>query len=141
MTNLLPAPWTQFSDRLMAVRTDVFVVEQQIPMELEHDEWDEKSFHVLLEYNGRDIATGRLLPTGYIGRVCVLKEFRGQGMGKIVMEGLIEEAKMRGMNKVTLSSQMTAAPFYESLGFVKISDVYQEVDIPHVKMEKVLAQP
>ena len=118
----------------MRVRTAVFVVEQGISKDLENDEWDEKSYHVLLSVDSQDVATGRLLPNGYIGRVCVVKEFRGTGLGKKIMCSLIDKAKEQGMSSLNLSSQIQALEFYESLGFKKVSDEYMEAGIPHIKM-------
>ena len=135
MPLVIPAPWKEFSTRLMKVRTEVFVREQGVPASIEHDEWDEKSFHVLLIDGDEDLGTGRLLPTGYIGRVCVLKSRRGQGLGQLVMDSLIEEARRRSMKEVILSSQVQALEFYEKLGFAAFSDEYMEAGIPHRKMK------
>ena len=134
MESIISAPWGKLSKRLMQVRTAVFVVEQGISKDLENDEWDEKSYHVLLSVNSKDVATGRLLPTGYIGRVCVVKEFRGTGLGKKIMKALINKAKEQGMPSVSLSSQTQALEFYKGLGFEKASDEYMEAGIPHIKM-------
>ena len=136
MPTLIEAPWHKFSKRLMKVRTEVFVREQGIPAELEQDHWDEKSFHVILATEGEDVAAGRLLPTGYIGRVCVLKDYRGKGLGKDIMLALIQRAKDENMQEVALSSQVSALNFYLSLGFEKCSEEYMEAGIPHVKMKK-----
>lgn len=138
MESLILASWDKYSERLMAVRTTVFVMEQGIPLEIEQDEWDAKSIHVLLSINSKDVGTGRLLPTGYIGRVCVIKEFRGTGEGRKIMTALIEEAQKQGMNEVALSSQVQAADFYKSLGFEQVSEEYEEAGIPHIKMKKKL---
>jgi len=135
MLSLFLAPWQDFSQRLMNVRTNVFVHEQGISADLEHDEWDEKSEHVLLSVEGVDIGTGRLLPSGYIGRVCVLKENRGFGFGRKIMLALIDRAKEKGMKELSLSSQVQVLKFYQSLGFTVVSDEYMEAGIPHVKMK------
>lgn len=128
-------PWKSHSSRLLKIRTAVFVEEQRVPKDLENDEWDELSFHVLLTKNNQDVATGRLLKDGHIGRVCVLKEFRGQGFGALVMKALVREALVRQMDEVELSSQVHALSFYEKLGFEVASEEYLEAGIPHKKMK------
>ncbi len=134
MTQIIVAPWSEYSPRLLAIRYTVFVDEQKIPADLEQDEWDAKAHHILLQYNGVDIGTARLLPTAYIGRVAILKEYRHKKFGTLIMENLIAEAKRREMPQLYLSSQVQVLDFYKKLGFQEISEVYSEVDIPHVKM-------
>lgn len=135
MVSIIPAPWSKYSDRLLEVRTAVFVEEQGVPSELEQDDMDALSFHVLLTMNHKNVATGRLLPDGHIGRVCVLNEFRGKGFGIKVMEALIQEASKRGLKEVLLSSQLHALGFYEKLGFEVVSEGYMEAGIPHKDMK------
>lgn len=135
MISVKAVPWNSHSDRLLKIRTAVFVQEQGVPKELEHDESDELSFHVLLIKNGQDIATGRLLEDGHIGRVCVLKEFRGQGFGALVIKALVREAVDRQMDEVVLSSQVHALSFYEKLGFEVASEEYLEAGISHKEMK------
>lgn len=138
MVSVISASWEQFSQRLMKVRTAVFVDEQGVSPDLEHDSFDKTSFHILLSKDKLDIATGRLLQDGHIGRVCVLKEFRGLGLGQMLMEALIQEAARRNMEQVVLSSQVHALAFYEKLGFEVVSDEYLEAGIPHKEMKLTL---
>lgn len=135
MTSVIPAPWKTYSQRLLNIRTTVFVEEQGVPAEIEHDDLDEKSYHVLLVCDSSDVATGRLLDDGHIGRVCVLENFRGMGLGVLVIKSLILEASSRGMQEVLLSSQVQALEFYEKLGFEVSSEEYFEAGIPHVDMK------
>lgn len=138
MPTVIPVPWNEYSSRLMAIRTAVFVEEQGVPAKLEQDEMDALSYHVLVSNGEIDIATGRLLPDGHIGRVCVLKNYRGQGLGLKVMDALISEAKKRNMAEVVLSSQVHALDFYKKLGFEVSSEEYMEAGIPHVEMKMKL---
>lgn len=127
--------WKSCSHRLLKIRTAVFVEEQGVPEDLEHDHQDEGSIHVILQKDGVDLATGRLLTDGHIGRVCVLKEFRGQGFGLKVMKAIIDQAIERGFGELVLSSQVHALPFYEKLGFEVSSEEYSEAGIPHREMK------
>ncbi|MDN5484846.1 MAG: GNAT family N-acetyltransferase, partial [Pseudomonas sp.] len=80
------------------------------------------------------IGTARLLPSGEIGRVSVLKDWRGLKVGDKLMEAVIGVAEKRGQTRQFLSAQVYAAPFYERLGFRIVSDEFLEVGIPHVDM-------
>lgn len=117
------------------VRYTVFVQEQNVPESLELDEFDSVSLHVLaLDANGYAVGTGRLLPDGHIGRVAVLKQLRGYGVGASIMRALMNAARDHGHTGVELSAQCHAAQFYERLGFKQYGDVYQEAGIAHVFM-------
>lgn len=122
------------------VRFTVFVDEQKVPAEIEMDEWDERSRHVLALRNGEPVGTGRLLPDGHIGRVAVLKECRGTGVGQAIMRTLMEMGRRGGMRRIELSAQLQAFGFYEQLGFRKKGDVYWEAGIEHVAMELELSE-
>lgn len=121
-------------DEIRLVRFTVFVDEQRVPPEMEMDEWDERSRHVLATVGDRVVGTGRLLPDGHIGRVAVLQAFRGKGVGQLLMEELMRMGKSSGMTKFVLSAQTQATVFYERLGFVVCGSVYEEAGIPHVEM-------
>ncbi len=126
-----------FGERLAdirSVRFTVFVDEQQVPAELEMDEWDERSRHVLATCGDRVVGTGRLLPDGHIGRVAVLREFRGRGVGCLLMKELLRIGREAGMGKFVLSAQVQAIAFYERLGFVARGERYEEAGISHVEM-------
>jgi hypothetical protein len=126
------------ADDIRGIRTEVFVVEQSVPVELEHDEHDEVALHAVVFVEGSAIATGRMLNDGHIGRIAVLRSQRGKGVGKLVMQAFIQRAKTMKLNKVWLSSQCHAQQFYANLGFVCVGEKYQEAGIDHVKMTKVI---
>lgn len=138
----LDAPVTveevEFSECLESIRSvrfTVFVDEQKVPEALEMDEWDARSRHVLATLEGRAVGTGRLLPDGHIGRVAVLRECRGLRIGQLLMEKLMKMGKESGFEKLELSAQLHAAPFYERLGFQRKGEVYLEAGIDHVFMQ------
>ncbi|MDQ8198272.1 GNAT family N-acetyltransferase [Pelagicoccus enzymogenes] len=127
-------PFSERREDIRSLRFEVFVHEQGVPAEIEMDEWDERSRHVLAQVGERVVGTGRLLPDGHIGRVAVLAPFRGQGIGALLMGQLIAMGKEAGMGRLVLSAQTRAVAFYEGLGFVKQGETYQEAGIPHVRM-------
>ena len=123
---------------ICAIRYEVFVDEQNVPEELEIDGLDGEAKHVLAFVDGVPIGTGRILDDGHIGRVAVLKDYRGFGIGKLIMKELIKWAQDITLKKVWLSSQWHAHSFYLDLGFVCVGDIYKEAGIDHIKMYRVL---
>jgi predicted GNAT family N-acyltransferase len=131
--------WTELWEQAYAIRHEVFVIEQGVPVELEMDEMDPVAWHVLLsEAEGHPVATGRLLPDGHIGRVAVRAEWRGQGVGRELMSALLEAARERGHESAHIHAQTDARRFYELLGFVAAGEVFMEAGIPHIEMSKHL---
>ncbi len=121
------------------IREQVFVAEQGVPLDLEWDEFDAVSRHcVAWSPQAVPIATGRLLPDGHIGRMAVLADWRGQGVGSAVLEALLEEARGRGLRQAVLHAQTHAAGFYRRFGFSQDGAEYQEAGIPHVTMRREL---
>lgn len=128
--------WQQCGHDAMPVRHEVFIVEQQVPPELELDEFDAVSTHVVLySQAGQAVATGRLLPDGHIGRVAVLKPWRGRGLGRKIMLALMQRARQQGLSGVVLSAQHHARSFYEDLGFQAEGGIYMEAGIEHIAMK------
>lgn len=121
----------------MAIRREVFVVEQNVPEELELDEHDETAVHLLLTSYELPIGTARLLIDGNhgkIGRVAILASQRGNGAGAVLMRGALDELRQRGVREVKLGSQVYAMGFYEKLGFVAYGPEYDDAGIPHRDM-------
>jgi predicted GNAT family N-acyltransferase len=128
----------QYEDAL-GVRLAVFVVEQQIPRDEEIDEYEDSAVHCAGYADGKPVAAGRLvIMDGYgkIGRMAVLKEHRGEGIGARVLEALEREGAARGLREFRLSAQLTARGFYDRTGYHAVGDVYDEVGIPHIEMRK-----
>ncbi len=124
------------------VREEVFVAEQKVPLELEWDEWDERSDHaVARDVSGRAIGTARLLPDGRIGRMAVLREWRRRGVGAALMEALLQKAREQSLSRVTLHAQTHAAGFYRRFGFSERGGEFWEAGIPHVEMTLELFPP
>jgi len=129
-------PWEQARVHAAPIRTTVFVAEQGVPPELEMDAMDASCLHAVAFEDARAVATGRLLPDGHIGRMAVLKECRGKGLGGAVLAKLMEAAKRRGDAQVMLAAQVHAVPFYAAHGFEAYGEVYQEAGIAHRNMRR-----
>ena len=123
---------------ICAIRYNVFVEEQKVPEDLEIDGLDDKAKHVLAFVESVQIGTGRILSDGHIGRVAVLKDYRGLGIGKLIMKDLIKWAQNMNLEKVWLSSQWHAHSFYLDLDFVCVGEIYKEAGIDHIKMFRTL---
>ncbi|HEY8609516.1 MAG TPA: GNAT family N-acetyltransferase [Noviherbaspirillum sp.] len=132
--------WDELKAGAQAVRHAVFVVEQQVPVELEWDEMDAACLHALAcDDSGAPVATGRLLPDGHIGRMAVLPHARGSGIGGAILAALMERARLRGDREVLLNAQTSAVPFYVRFGFVSEGEEFMEAGIPHIGMRHVFA--
>lgn len=137
-----PASWSADLADLRAVRTEVFVVEQAVPEDEEWDEHDERSYHVIArDPHGRPIGTGRLTPMHTIGRMAVLRDWRGRGVGEAILRTLLERARERHLAAVELHAQVHAIPFYERAGFSAYGDEYDECGIAHRTMRLELDAP
>lgn len=132
------ATWPDDMATLKAIRFEVFVEEQNVPADEEIDAYDPLSMHAIAWSDGKAAACGRLLPDGHIGRMAVLKPFRGFGVGRLVLQHLIERARQRGDREVVLSAQTHAIGFYEKFGFAVEGGEYLDCNIPHRDMRKIL---
>ena len=127
-------------DDLHAVRDAVFVREQQVPVELEHDALDPGALHVLARTRaGEAIGAGRLAPPrpdlpAKIGRMAVLPAWRGRGVGAAMLAVLLREARLRGWHEVVLHAQAPAVDFYLRHGFVAEGERFFEAGIEHQAM-------
>jgi predicted GNAT family N-acyltransferase len=132
------ADWCADRQALRAVREAVFIREQSVPADMEWDDADETCVHALACAGSHAIGTGRLLPDGHIGRMAVLKAWRGRGVGSAILEYLIATARERGLRRVALNAQVQAVPFYERFGFKREGEVFPDAGIPHLHMRREL---
>lgn len=129
------ASWRDDLAPLQDLRRWVFVIEQQVPEELEWDDADAESVHALaLDGEGRPIGTGRLLPDGHIGRMAVVREWRRRGVGSAILEWLMASARRQGLGALHLHAQTHALGFYARHGFAAHGETFSEAGIPHRKM-------
>ena len=131
-------PWESARAQASAIRLAVFVEEQGVPREIEMDEIDAQCVHALAFEEGTAVGTGRLLPDGHIGRMAILKPWRGRGIGSAILHRLIEAARRRGDRGVMLSAQVHAVEFYRAHGFETEGEVYEEAGIAHQAMIRAL---
>ena len=135
-----PVDWTANRDKLQAVRRLVFVHEQRVPEELEWDEADDRAYHVLATTtDGTPIGTGRLKLDCQIGRMAVIKEWRGRGVGAAILQTLMDLARKEGCAEVRLHAQTHALEFYARYGFTPVGGEFDEAGIPHRLMRIELA--
>lgn len=125
------------------LRINAFVKGQNIPLEMEFDEHDgEETRYILLMENNEPVATARLhivdAETAKIERVCVAAEYRGQGIGRKLIEAAEAWAKEHGTKKTIITSQTQAVGFYESLNYVADYSIQYDSEIPIVYTEKYL---
>jgi predicted GNAT family N-acyltransferase len=131
--------WAHDEPALRVVRHAVFIVEQQVPESLEWDEVDPLCVHALAEIpEAAAIGCGRLLPDGHIGRMAVLREWRGHGVGDALLARLVELAREAGHARARLNAQTHALRFYARHGFAPVGAEFDEAGIPHRAMERSL---
>jgi predicted GNAT family N-acyltransferase len=140
--HVLPVAWSTHGDRLRAIREAVFINEQGVDRDLEWDGQDETAAHfIALDEAGRALGTGRLLEGGQIGRMAVLADQRGRGIGRRILDLAVEHAKNQGLTEVFLHAQADAVEFYGKAGFVTTGGTFMEAGIEHVSMTMQLPIP
>lgn len=121
------------------IRKLVFVQEQNVPIELELDQYDDEAVHFIVYEHEKAIGAGRLrkLQNGSkVERVCIAKSHRHLGIGASLMQKIEQTAKELEWQPLHLNAQIKAVPFYERLGYSPCSQVFYEANIPHVAMIK-----
>jgi predicted GNAT family N-acyltransferase len=127
--------WDELGEPARKIRFEVFVEEQGVPAELELDEMDPVSVHALAsQAAGEALGTGRLLPDGRIGRMAVVRQARGTGVGTALLLALLRAARQRGHREVELFAQVSAQPFYRRFGFVAVGSQFDDAGIAHIAM-------
>jgi len=125
------------------IREKVFIEEQQIPAELEFDEYDFQATHVVMYIDQTAVGTGRLILKSdnkwYIGRIAVLKEYRGKSYGRDIVSEMMRIAKQKDVSEAYIHSQVYAIPFYEKLGFKAFGEEFEEDGIQHKEMVAILS--
>ena len=142
-------------DEVYALRHEVFVVGQGVPVDLERDELDAAADHaVARDAAGAVVGTGRLVDgridqesrlepgtpgtVGTVGRMAVAAQARGSGTGRALLDLLVRRAVERGLPAVELHAQLHARAFYERAGFTPFGEVYLEAGIEHLGMRREL---
>lgn len=130
-------------ERCLEIRDKVFSVEKGVPKEIEVDKFDclnESCSHFLISYQNKDAGTIRCLhisnDIAKIQRFCFLKEYRGLGFGKSVIEYIENYYKKQGFATIEMDAKYEVCGFYEKCGYKKVSDIFIEANIKHIKMMK-----
>ncbi|MEZ3420630.1 MAG: GNAT family N-acetyltransferase [Eubacterium sp.] len=124
-----------------AIRRTVFMEEQGFSNEF--DETDGKALHLVLYKNGKAAATARMFTENsgksyHLGRIAVLKEYRGMHLGAEIVTAMCEKARQLGAEKCELSAQCRVKEFYKALGFTEVGEIYYDEFCPHIYMEELL---
>ncbi|HEY4201865.1 MAG TPA: GNAT family N-acetyltransferase [Devosiaceae bacterium] len=120
------------------LRHEVFIREQNVPPEIENDDYDLTATHVVAIAGGDVVGTLRLveLPEhAKIGRVAVRSDWRRRGVARLMLEHVMTEARGRGQERFYLGAQLEALGLYEKLGFVAYGEVFTEAGILHRNMK------
>ncbi|HQW90633.1 MAG TPA: GNAT family N-acetyltransferase [Nitrospira sp.] len=134
--------WATTGSAIKAIRETVFIHEQGVPVELEWDGLDSSCAQVLAwNDRGEAIGTARMQQNGTIGRMAVLKDWRSRGVGRALLQTLLDLAVRQGLPRVSLSAQIHALGFYERAGFHAVGELFIDAGIPHRKMVKELTVP
>ncbi|MFN3951092.1 MAG: GNAT family N-acetyltransferase [Thermaurantimonas sp.] len=125
---------------ILRIRNEIFVLEQR-SIYNDTDGWDYQALHYTYTLDDRLIAYSRILPPGTvysqasIGRVCVRQDMRNRGLGRsLFTESLTILESVYGRRPVKIQAQLYLQSFYQSFGFEKITDPYDDCGILHVDM-------
>lgn len=128
--------WSEKQSELTCVRRAVFIEEQNVPESIELDGNDADCWHVLAsDSDGRPIGTARIDKKGKIGRMAVLREYRGRGVGRKMIEVIMDWGRSNGMTDFHLSAQIGAVGFYKEMGFEPYGEEFFEAGIRHISMK------
>ncbi|SEH04856.1 GNAT family N-acetyltransferase [Candidatus Venteria ishoeyi] len=134
--SIITTDWLSQQGALKFIREQVFIAEQAVPLALEWDGLDEAARHWLaVDKKHHPIGCARLLSTGQIGRMAVLKPWRGQGVGRALLTAILSASTAQNGVKLFLHAQTDAIDFYLAFGFNARGSVFYEADIPHIYME------
>jgi predicted GNAT family N-acyltransferase len=128
-------------EQAWVIRRRVFIEEQHVPEEIELDADDARAFHALALDGSEPVGCGRMMmQEGYvkIGRMAVLQNRRGTGIGRSVLEFLMDAARRQGYRKAALDAQLHAEVFYLKCGYIPKGEPFEEAGIMHRLMEKDL---
>ena len=120
--------------KVFVVRGIVFIEEQGVPYEIEHDAYDLSATHILGEMDGEPFAAGRIRAVGEyakLERVAIRKSYRGKKLGHKLTDFVIAVAKEQGFKKYKVHAQVYLAEFYRKHGFEVVGDMFKEAGIDH----------
>lgn len=129
--------WHDKQAEITSVRRAVFTEEQNVPESIDFDGSDTDFTHVLAwDKNGRPVGTARINHKGRIGRMAVLQNYRRQGIGKKMIQVLMDYGRKNAITDFHLSSQVTAVGFYKKMGFETTGEEFLKANIKHINMKQ-----
>ncbi len=132
--------FTRRENDIRLVRNTVFTEEQKISSSIDFDGRCPDCNHVLAWNEMKQpVGTGRMQKDGHIGRLAVIAEWRGNGIGAAMVNEFVSFAQNKGLKQAYLNSQEQALGFYEKCGFSSQGEIFYEAGIPHIKMVKRFA--
>lgn len=123
-------------EQVFNIRKKVFIEEQNVPKDIELDEFDENAEHFIAYLEEKPIGCGRLRCNDFVKleRIAIIKEYRNKGYGTFLTEFLINYAKQKRSEGILIHSQAYIEGFYKKFGFRTIEEPFYEAGIKHVKM-------
>lgn len=148
---LIVADWSTLKKAASYVRQQVFILEQGFPSDSDLDHRDADAQHIVAfdtqkntgnnYHNGHNaLGTARLISTGQLGRLAVIKQYRGQGLGQMIVKTLINYARAQNYNQMFLHAQITTIDFYKRLGFNAEGKSFFELNVEHILMRQTLTK-
>jgi predicted GNAT family N-acyltransferase len=134
---LVVPPFSTLCNAAFALRREVFVWEQHVPEEIEHDADDMTATHFVAICEGEVVGTLRLVDYPEhvkIGRVAVRHHFRGRGIARQMIEAAMAHSRQHGRERFYLTAQLDALGLYQRLGFVAFGARFMDAGIPHLAM-------
>lgn len=119
------------------IRETVFIEEQNFKVEF--DDTDDIATHIVMYLDNQPVGCCRLYKQEneyHIGRIAVLKPYRGKGYGEKILLEAEKDAKKMGADSISLSAQVRASGFYEKLGYKKHGEIYFDEYCEHISMKK-----
>jgi len=130
--------WADKQALIRPIREAVFIEEQHVPVELEWDGLDEQCTQLLAFSADEVVGTVRMTIEGKVGRMAVLKAWRGCGVGGLLLTSMIQVAQAARFPEVKLDAQVNAISFYQPFGFEVVSEPFMDAGIEHRKMRLLL---
>jgi predicted GNAT family N-acyltransferase len=129
------ATWDKDRVSLKGIRNQVFIIEQGVSERLEWDNEDAKCQHFIAYINNEAVGCARLVDNKKVGRMAVLKAYRGKSIGKEILDHIKRYASQKRYTRLELSAQCHAYMFYRNSGLTACSAPYNDAGIPHIDME------
>ena len=130
--------WIDEYELLTMIREKVFIEEQEVTSQLEWDGMDKDAIHFLAFKDKKGVGCARAFVIQnrmQLGRMAVLREYRGEGIGSALIETAMTLAKLNQLSGIYISAQCHAIDFYKKFGFEVTSDIYLDAEIPHRDMK------